>query len=135
MADQIIGTALLAVFAFDEVSPDIASMVVSAIAPLVIGAVLITRRRWPTSVLEPITWGAGLTTAWMGIVSSLKVAERPTARGAILAVYLIATALLLIAAPDYMTTGGLGTAGCLLDIVAFSAWAAAWLAPWRQYVP
>lgn len=118
-----IGSTCLLVFVTRQVSQPTATLAaVSVAASLILGGSLWVAPHWPGSPIEATAESCGIILLALGIMASISSLCVGNLNRRILAAYLILSATLMLAAPDYLTTPDLGRAFMALEIVSFSAW-------------
>ena len=129
---QCIGNAaLLANLVRYTVHPTTRLAALSAGASALVGSALGTTNRWPNSPVEDVLFTAGLALFACGLISIYGVVVRITAERAVLAIYLIGSAILCLGGVEYANRPSLGIATTSLDCAAFAAWAI--IFAWTSY--
>lgn len=122
IAQQIGSAVLLAWVVRVAIKPPETLALAAVIVTCAFGVFLCTVRNFPDSPIEPVLIVCGLLVLAMGIMASAGMVRLFRPDRCILAMYLILSAFLMLAAPDYLKHAGLGQAWEILEIVAFTAW-------------
>jgi hypothetical protein len=112
----------------DTFRPTDTLVIASALIAVSTGAAIQQALNWPDNpMVEIMTQLFGVAILWLAIISAIGALARPrNANRTLLALYTVATATLMLAAPDYLSSAGLGRAWGVMDTLAFGAWTVVW---------
>ena len=113
----------------DTFRPTDTLVIASALIAVSAGMAIQQALNWPDNpAVEMATQLFGVVALWLAIIAAIGALARPArnANRTILAIYTVATATLMLAAPDYLSSAGLGRAWGVMDTMAFGAWFVLW---------
>lgn len=122
IAQQLVGLLLLAAVTDQIAKPTRLLACLSTALAFLASATLHVPRRWEDSPVEMIVEACGFVAMALGLMSAASLFSRFRSALAVLTLFLLAQSLLMLAAPDYLTSAGIGRAWSMLDIAAFAAW-------------
>lgn len=119
---QVIGIVLLAALVRQRVQPPPRLVAAASTAAVFLSAALLLVFRYPSSHIEPVLLFCGTAALAMGLMTFIVWIAMPGADRGVLCGYLLAYAMLSLAAPEYLKSSGLGKAWEMVDVLAFGAW-------------
>lgn len=119
---QIVGFALLTLVVAHEAKPAPILVLGSGVIAATVLAMLQRSGGWPSGEVKETSLIVGCAALALGLISTAGLIARVTVPLAILSLYCLCYALLMLAASDYLTSNGLSRAWNLMDTGAFAAW-------------
>ena len=122
MVEQWVSSALLIMVTRETARPSGFAAFLAFTASLFSVTVIHVSQHFKLAWLQFTMEGSGCVLLALGIVAIMSVIAFRTNSRMILAGYLILSSLMLLVAPEYLASPGLGRAWSILEIAAFLAW-------------
>ena len=122
MVEQWVSAALLVMVAGSVAKPSLFAGGLSATISLAAVTSLHISQHFKLAWLQFTMEGTGAILLALGIVASFAAAAFHTTSRSILAGYLLISSLMLLVAPEYLASPGLGRAWSLVEVCAFGLW-------------